>query len=105
MRIGSDNSDQPNASLVPLKASAQGADGLSPRQRLLLRWSVAGIVVLVAIALLWSGPHLWQLAQDREALEAWVAQLGWLGPLALITLNALQIVIAPIPGYVVQVAA
>jgi uncharacterized membrane protein YdjX (TVP38/TMEM64 family) len=31
--------------------------------------------------------------------------LGWLGPLALIAINALQIVAAPIPGYVVQAAA
>jgi uncharacterized membrane protein YdjX (TVP38/TMEM64 family) len=34
-----------------------------------------------------------------------VSSLGWLGPLALVLLNAAQIVVAPIPGYVLQIAA
>jgi uncharacterized membrane protein YdjX (TVP38/TMEM64 family) len=80
-------------------------DGEKSRQSRLARWLVAGIAALIVVALLWFGPYLWQLAQDEKALEAWVANLGWLGPLALITLNAIQIVVAPIPGYVVQVAA
>ncbi len=45
------------------------------------------------------------LAQDQVALEAFVAQLGWWGPFGLIALNALQIVVAPIPGYAAQLAA
>jgi uncharacterized membrane protein YdjX (TVP38/TMEM64 family) len=45
------------------------------------------------------------LLQNPAALEAWVASLGWLGPLALVAINTLQIVVAPIPGYFVQVAA
>lgn len=51
------------------------------------------------------GPRLWSLFQDEVALEAFVAQLGVWGPLALIALNALQIVVAPLPGYVMQAAA
>jgi len=51
------------------------------------------------------GPDLWTLLRDRAALEAFIAGLGWLGPLALILINAVQIVVAPIPGYVVQAAA
>jgi uncharacterized membrane protein YdjX (TVP38/TMEM64 family) len=34
-----------------------------------------------------------------------MASLGWLGPLALVLINVLQIVIAPIPGYLMQAAA
>jgi uncharacterized membrane protein YdjX (TVP38/TMEM64 family) len=62
-------------------------------------------VALMLIALFWIGPPIWQLVQDAEALQAWVVGLGWLGPIALIVLNAIQIVVAPIPGYVVQVAS
>jgi uncharacterized membrane protein YdjX (TVP38/TMEM64 family) len=62
------------------------------------------LVALVAVFIFY-GPQLWALVQDPEQLAAWVTSLGWLGPLALIALNALQIVIAPIPGYVVQLAA
>jgi uncharacterized membrane protein YdjX (TVP38/TMEM64 family) len=69
------------------------------------RWLVAGIVAIIVVALLWFGPNLWQMAHDEQALEAWVAGMGWYGPLALVMLNAIQIVVAPIPGYVVQVAA
>ena len=69
------------------------------------KWLVAGVVLLMVIALVLFGPQLWQVVQDEAALEAWVISLGWWGPLALVALNAIQIVIAPIPGYVVQVAA
>lgn len=45
------------------------------------------------------------LVQDEAALEAFVTQLGVWGPMALVTLNAIQIIVAPLPGYVMQVAA
>lgn len=64
-----------------------------------------GIAVILGIGLIWIGPEAWNLVQDEQALEAWVVSLGWFGPLALVALNALQIVVAPIPGYVLQVAA
>jgi uncharacterized membrane protein YdjX (TVP38/TMEM64 family) len=51
------------------------------------------------------GPALWALVRDQELLAAWVQQLGWLGPVAVVLLNALQIIFAPIPGYVVQIAS
>ncbi len=43
--------------------------------------------------------------KDPELLEEAIERIGWLGPLALVGLNALQIVVAPIPGYVVPIAA
>ncbi len=51
------------------------------------------------------GPDLWRLLQDEQALEAMISELGWLGPVALIVFNIVQIVVAPIPGYVVQIAS
>lgn len=44
----------------------------------------------------------WQLARDQHRLTALIGQLGWFGSIALVALNAFQIIIAPIPGYVVQ---
>ncbi len=51
------------------------------------------------------GPDLWRLLQNEQALEALIIELGWLGPVALIVFNIVQIVVAPIPGYVVQIAS
>jgi len=49
--------------------------------------------------LLWHyGGAAWTLLQDQEALKSAVISLGWFGPIALVLLNGLQIVIAPVPG-------
>lgn len=68
--------------------------------------------VLTVLILLGAGAYLWlnwetllPLLQDPEALRAYVAGLGWRGPLALIAINILQIVVAPIPGYGLYFAA
>jgi uncharacterized membrane protein YdjX (TVP38/TMEM64 family) len=67
-------------------------------------WWVVGALALGVLA--WRyGPALWTLLSNEDALGHFVAGLGWFGPLALILFNALQIVVAPIPGYVVQAAA
>jgi uncharacterized membrane protein YdjX (TVP38/TMEM64 family) len=42
---------------------------------------------------------------NPEELRAWLARLGPLGPLGLIAFNAIQVVVAPFPGYPVQIAA
>jgi uncharacterized membrane protein YdjX (TVP38/TMEM64 family) len=62
--------------------------------------------VLIATLLAWRyGAQVWALASDEAALEAAVARLGPWGPTALIGINVAQILVAPIPGYVVQAAA
>ena len=48
---------------------------------------------------------LWRRINDQQQLQAFVDRLGWWGPLALILLNALQIIVAPVPGYIIQAAA
>lgn len=66
------------------------------------------ITTLVAIAggLLWLyGPALQTFVRDQERFQQFVDDLGWLGPIVLICFNALQIIVAPIPGYIVQLAA
>ncbi len=87
-------------------SSRQDGDsgGMAPRAGL-GRWGLALMIVALGAVLLLFGPQLRALIQEPAHLEAWVASLGWLGPVALIALNTLQIVVAPIPGYVVQVAA
>ena len=42
---------------------------------------------------------------DEAAIQAWVIRLGPLGPLGVIALNAIQVIIAFIPGYVMQLVA
>lgn len=69
------------------------------------RWPWILVVVSLICLVAWIGPQVWQIARDEAALQAAIAELGWLGPLALIAINVLQIVIAPIPGYVMQAAA
>lgn len=105
--------EQENDSLIPLDATNQASrDGSSQPSRFgypfgerFRQGLLIGTVVILVIGLIWIGPQAWELVQDKQALEAWVVSLGWLGPLALVALNALQIVVAPIPGYVLQVAA
>ena len=46
-----------------------------------------------------------QVLENRETLEAFVQQLGFWGPFALIAANVLQIIIAPIPGYAIYLVA
>lgn len=63
-------------------------------------------IIVVGVIVLWHyGPTLQQIVTDRDRLQTLVEALGWFGPIALIGLNALQIVVAPVPGYVVQLAA
>jgi uncharacterized membrane protein YdjX (TVP38/TMEM64 family) len=68
-------------------------------------WPWLAAAALLIVVALFMGPHVWRITRDEAALQAAIAGLGWLGPLALITINVLQIVIAPIPGYVMQAAA
>ncbi|MFN3331433.1 MAG: TVP38/TMEM64 family protein [Caldilinea sp.] len=75
---------------------------------LLRSWRFGLLVGLLASAVVvaWQfWPMLWTLAQDETALRAFVSRLGMWGPVVLVSLNAIQIVVAPLPGYVMQAAA
>jgi uncharacterized membrane protein YdjX (TVP38/TMEM64 family) len=84
------------------KLSVSFTQWIDQQQKSRRFWLVSVLLVTVLGLLLYYGPTLWELVQDEAKLQAFVAWLGWFGPVALICLNVLQIVIAPIPGYVVQ---
>ena len=75
----------------------------------LVGWlALSGAHQVLPLKQMWPVPELqrfWQAINDQQQLQAFVDRLGWSGPLALILLNALQIIIAPIPGYIIQAAA
>jgi len=76
------------------------------RRQLMLRLVGLAVLILLGGIVLWRyGRQMLALAQDVAALEAFVADLGWWGPFFLVSLNAIQIVVAPIPGYAAQLAA
>jgi uncharacterized membrane protein YdjX (TVP38/TMEM64 family) len=61
-----------------------------------------GIIVIVAIlALLWA--PFSRVGANPGEIRTWIEQMGPLAPLAYYVLNVIQIVVAPIPGYPVQV--
>lgn len=69
------------------------------------RWIWLPALVWLALLAWRFGPNLVSLAQDPAALRLFVQELGWQGPLALVLINAAQILVAPLPGYVMQAAA
>ncbi len=62
---------------------------LTIRAILLIGLLAAGLLAL---------PHLWPLVTDRERVEAWLATNRAAGGLAIVALNALQVIVAPLPG-------
>lgn len=84
------------------KLSVSSAQWMAQQRKSRRFWLMSAVVATALGLLFYYGPILWEIAQDEAKLQAFVAWLGWFGPLALILLNILQIVVAPIPGYVVQ---
>jgi uncharacterized membrane protein YdjX (TVP38/TMEM64 family) len=58
---------------------------------------------VIALVVLYGRP-LAELLADRERVQEWLARLGPWGPLGLVLVSALQVVVAPVPGYFVQIA-
>jgi uncharacterized membrane protein YdjX (TVP38/TMEM64 family) len=73
-----------------------------PQSRL-KRWLpwLLGLLFLAMLGLLW--PPLAQLSSDRTAIRGWIETMGPLAPALFFVMNVAQIVVAPIPGYPVQV--
>ncbi len=57
-------------------------------------------IAVVALAIRFWRPLL-SLVSEQDNLRHWVAGFGWAGPLALIALQAAQVILAPLPGQVV----
>lgn len=75
----------------------------TPSNTVKSRWLpwLAGGAVIFLLAVLWI--PISKLGTDTAALRAWIEPLGPLAPAAFFVLNVIQIVVAPIPGYPVQV--
>jgi uncharacterized membrane protein YdjX (TVP38/TMEM64 family) len=69
-------------------------------------WLVAGplVVALVAALLVWWQP-ISELAPDQEQIRTWVEGLGSWGPIAIIFLELIQALLAPIPGQAIEAAS
>ena len=75
----------------------------NPRQRAKWnRWAGWAIAALAAVALI---VRYWQpllaLVSEQERLRDWIVGFGWAAPIALILVQVVQVVVAPIPGQVV----
>lgn len=72
------------------------------RTRQAARLAALGIAAVAVAALVL---RFWQpllgLVSEQERLRAWVAGFGWAAPLALILVQAVQVILAPLPGQVV----
>jgi uncharacterized membrane protein YdjX (TVP38/TMEM64 family) len=66
-------------------------------------WLVAGIVLAAAIGALivWWQP-IYDFVANQEAVRAWIEGLGAWGPVAIILLEMIQALLAPIPGQAIE---
>ena len=66
-------------------------------------WLVAGIVLVAAIGALivWWQP-IYDFVANQEQVHAWVEGLGGWGPVAIILLEMIQALLAPIPGQAIE---
>ncbi|MDH7489504.1 MAG: TVP38/TMEM64 family protein [Anaerolineae bacterium] len=62
-------------------------------------WALAAIALVVIAVRFWR--PLLGLVSEQDRLREWVAGFGSAGPLALIALQAAQVILAPLPGQVV----
>lgn len=63
-------------------------------------WLGAGLIIALLV-LLWQPVS--QIGSDPSIIRGWIEPLGPFAPVAFFLLNVIQIVVAPIPGYPVQV--
>jgi len=66
------------------------------------RWLLAPVVIALVVVLTIYGKPIVAMLGDVSLLREWLRGLGPWGPVALIAVNAAQIVVAPVPGMLVQ---
>ncbi|MBN1219271.1 MAG: TVP38/TMEM64 family protein [Anaerolineae bacterium] len=66
----------------------------------MLAW-LGGVLVITVLLALWI--PLSKIGASSETIRTWIEPLGPLAPLAFFVLNIIQILVAPIPGYPVQI--
>lgn len=62
---------------------------------------LAGLLIVGVLAALWQ--PFSQIGANPAVVRGWVEQFGPLAPVAFFLINVIQIVVAPIPGYPVQI--
>jgi uncharacterized membrane protein YdjX (TVP38/TMEM64 family) len=62
---------------------------------------LSGVLVLLILAGLWQ--PISHIGANPTTLRVWIEQMGPWAPLVFVGLNVIQIVVAPIPGYPIQV--
>lgn len=65
--------------------------------------ALAGLAVIVVLALIF-GQDLAPLFSDPQRMRETMQGMGMWAPLGLVVFSAVQIVLAPVPGYLVQIA-
>ena len=68
-------------------------------------WAALIVALLVAAVFLAWRVGLFALLSRREELQALVASLGAWGPLAIVALEVLQVLLAPLPGQLTSIVA
>ncbi|MFW6317610.1 MAG: TVP38/TMEM64 family protein [Halorubrum sp.] len=69
-----------------------------------------GILALVAVAVAFAGLYVFvreyaAFVTDAAALRAWLRQFGAFAPLVFVLIQILQVILAPVPGQIVALAA
>jgi len=76
---------------------------MSTRSRVRVVVLLALLIGAAAAIVTWQ-ESLWATFGDQQLIQERVIALGPWGPLATVALNALQVVLAPVPGYVIGLA-
>ncbi len=64
-----------------------------------IAWALAAALLVALVVRFWR--PLVGLVSEQDRLRDWVAGFGWTGPLVLIALQAVQVIVAPLPGQVI----
>ncbi len=79
----------------------QNAEDRARRARAARRIAFAALATAAIVLLVRYWRPLLGLLSEQERLRQWVAGFGWAAPLALMLVQAVQVILAPIPGQVV----
>lgn len=91
----------PQRAGAPLSSEGSGSPGLSGWQPRLIGLAI----VALAIALVLGGHSLVRVLPDPQQVRRFVSSFGIWAPLALIVLQVMQVVLAPVPGGAIDLAS
>ena len=77
--------------------------GWRPGSRTRIAGGVA-LLIIAAVAIVYWRQSIWATFGDQALIQERVTALGPWGPLVTVALNALQVLLAPVPGYVIGLA-